>query len=69
MKITATSIHLLTDAAKNQLFDEIIVGLRQSASNGSLDYILEELIHMLDAADDEDGFGTEGWRHRFGLDD
>lgn len=31
--------------------------------------VLRELIHKLDELDEEDFFGTEGWRHRFGMED
>lgn len=31
-------------------------------------YILADLIYNLDAADEEDIFGTEGWKHTFGVD-
>jgi hypothetical protein len=32
------------------------------------DVHLMQLIQFLNAADDEDFFGTEGWKHRFGMD-
>lgn len=31
--------------------------------------LLRSLIETLDELDDEDYFGTEGWRYRFGLED
>lgn len=31
--------------------------------------IVEEMIELLDEADREDFFGTEGWKHRLGLED
>lgn len=30
---------------------------------------LDELEDLLDEADEDDVFGTEGWRHRLGIDD
>jgi len=31
--------------------------------------LLRELIEKLDELDEEDYFGSEGWRHRLGLED
>ena len=30
---------------------------------------IDALEALLDTADEEDAFGTEGWRHRLGIDD
>lgn len=38
------------------------------SEEGAKDY-LRNLIEKLDELDEDDYFGTEGWRHRFGLDD
>lgn len=69
MRITAASVQLLKDEAQADLLAEIFKGLTKYAEINSMSYVLEILIEALDNADDEDGFGTEGWRHSFGLDD
>ena len=38
------------------------------SEEGAKDY-LRDLIEKLDELDNEDFFGTEGWRHYFGLDE
>lgn len=30
-------------------------------------YLLEGLVNLMDDLDEDDFFGTEGWRHRFGF--
>jgi hypothetical protein len=38
------------------------------SEDGAKDY-LRELINKLDSLDEEDFFGTEGWRHYLGLEE
>ena len=33
------------------------------------DDLLEKLINELDKLDEDDFFGTEGWKHHFGIDE
>lgn len=32
-----------------------------------VEYLLDHLIQALDVLSEDDGFGTEGWEHRFGI--
>ena len=36
-------------------------------TNKAKDELLETLIEKLDSLDEEDFFGTEGWKHYFGI--
>ena len=31
--------------------------------------VVEKMINLMDELDGEDAFGTEGWKHRLGLED
>ena len=68
MKITASSVNLLTEEAQQLILKQIIGGLTHFAKEDPA-YVLEVLILGLDEADNDDGFGTEGSRHTFGLED
>lgn len=69
MMITAKNIGKLSEEAQNDLLDSIFEGLRHDAQLNGIDATLEFLLNALDAADEDDTFGTEGWRHAFGLAD
>lgn len=67
MKITTSSTGLLKPEAQQELVDAILTQLKREATDDP-EWILDFLIDALDEADGDDAFGTEGWRHRFGLD-
>lgn len=35
----------------------------------ALESLLQTLVDQLDVLDEEDSFGTEGWKHNFGVED
>ena len=61
----------MTWKAKRKLLDRILKGLAEFDVNCSdepvTDYLLDRLISMLDRLDWEEGLGTEGWQHEFGV--
>jgi hypothetical protein len=68
MRITGDEVDILTKEGQSDLLKDILHGIREHAElNGARD-ILEVFLYTLDDLDNDDFFGTEGWRHRFGLD-
>lgn len=61
------NIERLTDEAIAELALAICSGLRRDAVNDP--DVLQEIVNWLDSLDEEDFFGTEGWKHRFGVED
>ncbi len=59
-------VRRLTKDAQLDLFETIIMGL-QAEANRDLEYTTQLLVDMLDDTDMEDAWGTEGWKHRFGV--
>jgi hypothetical protein len=67
MRITAEKIEKLTQEAKEELLVKIVNGvinldLKNENETQAVDFILYCILDNLDAADEDDGFGTEGWR-------
>lgn len=69
MKITADNVDALKESAQRSLLTRILNGLQEEADANDPQTVLIVLLAALDAADEEDMFGTEGWRHRFSIDD
>jgi len=66
MKITAEKINKLTLEAQKELLDKIIQGIKDHDArydDNSVAAILTNMIMWLDEYDEDDYFGTEGWRH------
>ena len=65
------NIEDLTPKAQVKLLEKISLGIKSHiASNPSdLPIILEDLVAWLDTTDQEDFWGTEGWKHSFGVED
>lgn len=63
----STPVSDLTIEAQGQLLQSIVDGL--ASFPGSREDILEMIVEYLDDADGDDAYGTEGWRHTFGIDD
>lgn len=51
------------------LLNGLIAFVNDQADVSDIDLLTETLEDGLDDLDNEDFFGTEGWRHSFGLDD
>ena len=60
------NIDNLTLETKKELFNRIVDSLNDKIDSGEIneiyDDILEDMIERLDEYDEEDYFGTEGWR-------
>lgn len=67
MKITAANLEKLTWQAKIDLLLKIVNGAidldEVNDECQAIDLILETVLETLDEADNDDRFGTEGWRH------
>ena len=63
------NIEDLTLKAQNNLFINIMLGIKEHANRNpdALPVILEELVEWLDVCDQDDFWGTEGWKHSFGV--
>lgn len=60
----------LTTEAVDYLFDDLLQCLAKDAKEISTDdkrYLLESIVTTLDVMDEDDTFGTEGWRHRYDI--
>lgn len=57
-----------TNEGLDELIDDIARGLKQEERSLKID-ALSDLVNTLDIMDCDDAFGTEGWKHRFGVDD
>ena len=62
------NIHKLNDEAAVELFDTIVKHLKQDFVIDNLRAVLGAMVDELDDLDADDSFGTEGWRHAFGVD-
>jgi hypothetical protein len=58
---------LLSDSEVNMLRGKALVGAMTPQDQMALCGHVTELEMHLDEADDSDTFGTEGWRHHFGV--
>lgn len=58
----------LTDEALDALTTKIAKGLIETDRANKLE-ILSVVVQELDWLDGEDAFGTEGWKHTFGVED
>lgn len=64
------NIDKLSDAAKVTTFNEICDGLKTFAKNNpeAVPDLLNDIVHsFLNPIAEDDGFGTEGWEHCFGI--
>lgn len=61
----------LAPKAQVKLLKKITDGLLEFAKNNpdSLALVLEDFIMWLDDMDGNDAWGTEGWKHTFGIED
>lgn len=59
--LTYTTVCLLTGKA--------LVGAQTKDEQMAMADHITELEHILDKLDSDDTFGTEGWRHQFGIDE
>lgn len=62
------NIHRLNEEAQKQLFDTITTKISESGPD-DISHFLEILVDELDSIDQDDAFGTEGWKHHFGVED
>lgn len=60
---------LLSEREVNMLAGKSLAGAMTREDQLRLCEHLTLLYHALDEKDDEDFFGTEGWRHHFGIPD
>jgi len=60
---------LLSEKQTNILTGKALVGAMTKAEQLKVMEHLNELYFQMDRLDGEDFFGTEGWRHHFGLPD
>ena len=60
---------LMSDREVNILRGKALVGAMDQRDQMRLCGHLNLIEHVLDCKDDEDFFGTEGWRHFFGIPD
>lgn len=69
----ASFVKHLNDQAAEQLLQRLLVNLakfqRDSLGPQAAKVLLQTTIEYLDIFDEEDFFGTEGWRHALGFDD
>jgi hypothetical protein len=61
MSLTAREVNILTGKA--------LVGAQNRGEQVAMASHITELEELLDEADMDDFFGTEGWRHRLGMED
>lgn len=60
----------LSDSGAVKTFEEICDGLKlfiQSNPENASHYLEELIDNFLDPIAEDDGFGTEGWEHAFGI--
>ncbi len=58
---------LLSERDINMMAGKALVGAMDRDDQMALNGHLTMLMAKLDELDDEDFFGTEGWRHQFGI--
>lgn len=58
-----------TDEQKANLLDEILFALQKEENTEVKSQMVEELINLMDDLDNDDFFGTEGWKHRYSFED
>lgn len=49
------------------IFENLEEHIEEKSEDSS--FIYDKIVDLLDELDEEDFFGTEGWRHNFGLGD
>lgn len=60
----------LTEIAQREHLRTILENLIEEEPGlieSDVSFLLESFVDILDSMDDEDAFGTEGWKHRFGI--
>lgn len=60
----------LTEEAQREFLQVILENLTREEPDllkEDVEFLLETIVDALNVMDDDDGFGTEGWRHRFGI--
>lgn len=57
------NITKLTEEAQREFLQVILENLTKE----DVEFLLESLVDALNVLDDDDGFGSEGWEHRFGI--
>lgn len=62
------NLNRYTDEGLDELIDDIARGLKKEDRYTKLD-VLTDLVTTLDLLSEDDVFGTEGWEHRFGVED
>lgn len=62
-----TETNLLTERELGIIEGKIEVGHITKEDANKLLYYIEELHGLLNEGDQDDAFGTEGWRHRIGF--
>lgn len=60
-------VERLTKAAQDELFENIVNGLRSEQRRDEI--MLQALVDWLDLLDEDDFFGTEGWKHAFSIEE
>ena len=69
---TVRAINKMSGEGLVELFDEIVEGLRQyyvaTADTKERRELMRRFVEQFDELDEQDFFGTEGWRHTFGMD-
>ena len=66
------NVKALKPEYQREMLDRVLaecVSHTQYMSEWSIEWLLFEMVNALDHLDGEDTFGTEGWKHRFGLED
>ena len=69
MKI-GVELNQLSEGQVHNLYGKVLAGLLKQTDNLDSDqkiFILHSLLEQLEEADGDDMFGTEGWKHYFGL--
>lgn len=65
-------IDSLTPEAQRELYGKIIYGLHVEADEIDDDWVnamLKWVVPVLNEMDDEDAWGTQGWKYNFGVDE
>lgn len=61
-------MNLISESEYNQIIGKILIGGQTEEELTDFLQIIQQFESMLDEADCDDYFGTEGWRHRLGWD-
>lgn len=63
------NINHLNDNGVHSLLAAITVGLLTHDDPETKRHLLDVIVNELDELDNDDAFGTEGWKHAFGVED